>query len=218
MKTGLFRGMSLWRTVMLALGVGACAAWAASAVPRQEAKTPGVKVGDAAPAFKLMDLDGKEADLGELTKKGDILVLEWFNPECEWVVKYHKDSRALVETQKKFVGEGVKWFAINSATTGTAADPEANRKAAKDWGITYPILRDRDARVAKMYGTTMTPHIFIIGADGRIAYSGAVDDAATVAAKGTRQYIAEALEALVSGETIKLHTTPPQGCPMHESR
>lgn len=218
MKTGTNRGLSPWRTVMLTLGAGACAAWAASAAPMQEAKAPGVKVGDAAPAFKLTDLDGKDADLGELTKKGAIVVLEWFNPECEWVAKYHKDSRTLVDTQKKFAGGGVKWFAINSATAGSAADPEANRKAASDWGITYPILRDRDGRVAKMYGVTVNPHIFIIGADGRIAYSGAVDDAATVTTKGTRQYVAEALEALVSGETIKLHTTPPQGCPMRESR
>ncbi len=184
----------------------------------QPAPGMGLKLGDAAPAFKLADLDGKEVDVGALTKEGKIIVLEWFDPECDWVAKYHKDSRALAETHKKFAAEGVKWFAINSSSSPGAGDAERNRKAKTEWGIEYPILRDQGDRVARLYGAKVAPQIFIIGPDGKIAYMGAVDDAATVTAKGTRNYVADALQSVVAGETVKIGMTPPQGCPLHGNK
>ncbi len=222
--------IGFWRTLLLTAAVGTGAAFATAQqeggkppLPdrQPDAKQPerpppsmGLKLGDAAPAFKLQDLDGKEVDIGALTKEGKIIVLEWFNPECDWVAKYHKDSRLIADTHKKFAAEGVKWFAIDSSSNAGASDAERHRKAKADWGIQYPILRDNGDRIARLYGAKVAPHIFIIGADGKIAYMGAVDDAATVTAKGTRNYLADALQSVVAGETVKIGMTPPQGCPL----
>ncbi|MCA9698989.1 MAG: redoxin domain-containing protein, partial [Myxococcales bacterium] len=41
---------------------------------------PQAKVGEAAPAFSLPDLDGKPVALADFA--GKTVVLEWFNPDC----------------------------------------------------------------------------------------------------------------------------------------
>lgn len=224
------RSTGLFRIAALGLLAGACAGAAPAISPQAgvsgqptkqpdaaEPVQPGLKPGSPAPTFKLPDVLGKESDLAALTREGKIVVVEWFNPECDWVAKYHKDSRLMADTHKKFASKGVAWLAINSSQDALAGDVDRNRKAKVDWGIEYPILRDRDASVAKLYGVTKTPHIFIIGTDGKVAYTGAADDAATAATKGTRNYISEALERLVADETVKTNATIVNGCPVGQA-
>ena len=47
----------------------------------------GAEIGKPAPEFALKDLDGKEHKLSDLA--GKIVVLEWTNPKCPYVV-YHQ--------------------------------------------------------------------------------------------------------------------------------
>lgn len=212
---------------MLATGIGATVALAAfpqppstppatPAAPAQPpsappAKEPAVKIGELAPAFTLKDTAGKEHDIGAAVKDGKVVVIEWFNPECEWTAKQH-GSRRMAETYKKFASQGVAWFAINSATTGKSADPARTRQAITDWAIAYPVLMDADGRVARLYGASVTPQIFIIDREGKIGYMGAVDDAKKLTDAATRNYLDDALTRLAEGETLSSPKTEPVGC------
>ena len=69
-----------------ALGV-ALATGAGTVAPSYE---EGVKVGDKAPDFTLTDIHGEEHKLSEYTEEGKIVVLEWFNPDCPFVVNAHE--------------------------------------------------------------------------------------------------------------------------------
>jgi peroxiredoxin len=182
--------------------------------PLEDSGNPELKVGDKAPPFSLKDLSDKPVDLATYLRDSKIIVIEWFNPECDWVAARHKDHRTMAQTYKKFRGEGVVWLAINSQADGPAADPDRNRKASKEWGVEYPILRDLDGRVAEAYGARATPQFFIIDREGRIAYTGAPDDGVSAADKGTRNFIDEALTRLVAGETIEVKSFTPRGCPI----
>ena len=77
------------------------------------------------------------------------------------------------------------------------------------------LLLDPSGQAARAFGARATPHVFVVGARGRLVYSGAVDDKptpdpATVA--GARNYVAEALDAILAGQKVPVPVTRPYGC------
>ncbi|MCA9288506.1 MAG: redoxin domain-containing protein, partial [Phycisphaerales bacterium] len=88
-------------------------------------------VGEAAPDFALYDLEGNRYQLSDFTENGQIVVLEWFNPECPFVVKHHERFSTMLDTYAYMLENtpaieaegdasadeempGVVWLAINS--------------------------------------------------------------------------------------------------------
>ena len=76
-------------------------------------------------------------------------------------------------------------------------------------------MLDSSGEVARKFSARATPHIFVIGANGRVLYSGAVDDKPTpdpATLVGARNYISEALDAILLGRKITVSATRPYGC------
>ena len=76
-------------------------------------------------------------------------------------------------------------------------------------------LLDPDGKVGHLYGATNTPHLFVIDADGQIAYEGAIDDQPTFrkeSVKGADNYVLDAIAALKSGKRPSPAQTKPYGC------
>jgi len=172
------------------------------------ASMDGAKVGEKAPAFTLTDSDGKTVNLADLTKEKKIVVLEWFNPTCPFVQKHHQANKTMSETAKAFKDKNVVWLAVNSGATSA----EDNNAAKKTYGINYPILMDKGGAVAKTYGSKNTPTMFIINADGVLAYRGAIDDNPDAATLGKKNYVKQALEQILKGETVTEPQTKAYGC------
>jgi peroxiredoxin len=161
------------------------------------------EVGKPAPDFALPDLDGKIHRLSDL--KGRVVVLEWFNPGCPYVVNAHtKDA--------------VVWLAVNSAAPGKQGyGVETNREAARRWSMGHPVLLDEAGATGKAYGATNTPHLFVVGKDGTLVYQGAVDnspDGERGAPKGGMlvEYVPAALEDLKAGRPLRTAETKAYGC------
>lgn len=168
----------------------------------------GAKVGEKAPTFSLTDTDGKTVDLAALTKDKKIVVLEWYNPECPYVKKHHLANKTMSETAKAFKDKNVVWIAVNSGATTS----EDNQKSKKTYGIDYPIVMDKGAKVAAAYGAKNTPTMFIINADGVLAYRGAIDDNNDASTLGKKNYVKQALEQILKGETVTEPQTKAYGC------
>jgi peroxiredoxin len=167
------------------------------------------KVGAAAPAFSLQDQSGKSVSLADF--KGKIVVLEWFNNECPYVVKHYKLG-SMNALASKYAEKGVVWLAINSTKGKTNAD---NAAIAESWSIKRPILNDADGATGRAYGATRTPQMYIINAEGNIAYMGAIDsDTSSDPSKveGATNYVAAALDELLAGKTVSRPETKPYGC------
>jgi peroxiredoxin len=172
--------------------------------------TKGPKVGEKAPTFTLTDTDGKTVDLAALTKEKKIVVLEWFNPECPYVVKHYKgETKAMNDTAKAFKDKNVVWVRI---ATGTTANKETLAKAKTDWNMEGAIALDSDGTVGKAYASKNTPTMFIINADGVLAYKGAIDDDKSTGNSPKTNYVKNALEQIVKGETVTTAETTPYGC------
>lgn len=167
----------------------------------------GPVLGAAAPTFSLEDQDGKKVSLSDFA--GKIVVLEWINPDCPFV-KRHYDAKTMTTTANKYKDKGVVWLAVN--TTHYMAK-DKYKEWIKTHSISYPILDDHEGTVGKMYGAKTTPHMFIVGKDGKLVYQGGVDDDNNGdKGKEAVNYIDKALAELTTDKEVSLATTRPYGC------
>ncbi len=176
-------------------------------------KQAGAVIGESAPDFTLVDIEGNEVTLSDYTADGKIVVLEWFNPSCPFVAKHHDTFATMKETIAEFEGKDVVWLAINSANEGHKTGYLAlNRERQEEWKIGYPILIDTSGEVGKAYGAKTTPHMFVIDADGILAYAGAIDSDQSAKKLGEENYVYNAVSALLNGETVEVSKTKSYGC------
>jgi peroxiredoxin len=175
----------------------------------EEKKKGGAEVGQPAPAFSLQDQDGNTVSLEDY--KGKVVVLEWFNNECPFVVKFYKNGD-MNQIAQSYAEKDVVWLAINSTKGKTNED---NKKIAGEWKIERPILNDSDGATGKAYGATNTPHMFVINADGVLVYKGAIDSIRSAdpedIAKATN-HVRAALDEVLEGKTVTVAETIPYGC------
>ncbi|MBI1276118.1 redoxin domain-containing protein [bacterium] len=174
-----------------------------------------VKIGDK-PDFSGKDaLSGKEFHLKD--QAGKIVVLEWTNPECPFVKK-HYGSDNMQALQKELTGKGVVWVSINSSAKGkegyeTDAEAKKSVEAAKA-SPSFKLL-DPSGAIGKQFGAKTTPHMFVIGKDGSVAYMGAIDDDSSAnpanVAKA-KNYVRTAVNELLEGKPVSETTTQSYGC------
>ena len=168
-----------------------------------------------APAFELLDVNGTKHSLSQY--KGKSVVLEWTNYDCPFVKKFY-GTGAMQALQAKYTDKEVVWLSICSSAPGNQGNfsPEQWKQRIKDAGSNATaVLLDEDGKVGRAYGASNTPHIFVVGRDGKLAYQGSVDDQRSAdpdSIKGARSYLAEALDALLQGKAVPTAKTKPYGC------
>ena len=173
----------------------------------------GAAIGSPAPSFTLKDTDGKTVNLSDY--KGKTVVLEWFNPNCPFVVGAHGKDGALHDMGAKVVADGVVWLAINSSAAGKEGSGlELNKKTREEWKIGYPVLLDESGDVGRAYGAKSTPHMFVIDQKGVLVYRGALDNAPMGRLDGDKKinYVEAALADLKAGKPIATKETKSYGC------
>jgi peroxiredoxin len=140
--------------------------------------------------------------------KGKVVVLEWINPGCPFVVHQYDVAKTMVTLAEKYTD--VVWLAINSTNSTNAQE---NQDFANKHTIPYPILDDRDGKVGRAYSAKTTPHMFVIDTEGKIVYDGAIDNAPMGKVTGDKiNYVDEALAALSSGKAVSIGSSKPYGC------
>jgi peroxiredoxin len=164
------------------------------------------KVGQEAPAFTLKDCAGKEHKLADYKDK--IVVLEWVNQQCPWCIKA---IPAMKKVHAKYAkNDEIVWLGIESTHWRTDAE---NQEFIKKYELDYPILMDQDGEVGRMYNARTTPHAFVI-AKGKLVYAGAVhnDRYERKEKDEVRNYVDEALTAVLAGKDVPVSETKPWGC------
>ncbi len=173
----------------------------------------GVTPGQKAVDFKLTDTAGVEHSLQEYLADGKVVVLEWFNPDCPFIKKHHKRHQTMNTTFAKYAKQGMVWLAINSGAAGKqGAGLERNQRAAKEYGLPFPVLMDPEGKVGKAYGAKTTPHMFVVAPNGKVIYAGAIDNDRSADTPGNTNHLAEALDAVFAGRAVEVAETRPYGC------
>jgi peroxiredoxin len=163
------------------------------------------KVGQAAPDFTLLDCTGTKHRLADYKDK--LVVLEWVNQQCPFSVKA---VPIMKELRKKYADKGIVWLAIESTHYRT---PEENAQYIKDKELGCPILMDNDGKIGRLYGAKVTPHMYVIN-KGQLVYQGALHSMPEGGAKesASRNYVDEALAAVLAGKAVPVAETTPKGC------
>lgn len=174
---------------------------------------PGYEVGDKAIDFKLKNVDGRLVSLADWKDARGYIVVFDCNT-CPYSKAY---NGRIVALQAKYSSLGFPLVAIN------ANDPESSKgdsypnmiSYAKKHGYKFPYLIDETQEIARTYGATNTPHVFVLqrkGSDLQVAYIGAIDDSARDANAVTRKYVEEAIDALLAGKPVMTTRTKAIGC------
>jgi peroxiredoxin len=175
---------------------------------KELAKEIGPEVARKAPDFTLNSFDGKTISLSDY--KGKIVVLEWFNYECPFVLRHYGNKPTMIALANKYKDKNVVWLAINSTSH---AAPQANIEFAEERKLPYPILDDRSGTVGRAYGAKTTPHMYVIDTKGSIAYQGAIDnDERGRKRQGVINYVDKALAELTGGKEVTTTDTMSYGC------
>jgi len=165
-------------------------------------------IGQPAPDFTLADLDGSSVSLAAL--QGKVVVLEWANPNCPFS-RRHAQAHTMQSVADRH--PDVVWLAVNSTRPDHSdhLEPAAYHAFLAENGIRYRVLVDPSGEVGRAYGAKTTPDMFVIDADGRLAYAGAIDD--DPRGGGTAvNYVDAALTALAAGRAPDPAATKPYGC------
>lgn len=171
-------------------------------------------VGQPAPDFTLSDTAGKPVKLSQF--KGKPVVLEWNNPGCPFVRKHYQGNMQAL--QKDFTHQGVVWLAINSTEDASAdylGPPQLARWMQDKGASPSATLMDEDGQVGKAYGARVTPHMFIVSAQGLLAYAGAIDSIPTARVADIQKatnHVRQGLGELLAGKPLSTTTSQAYGC------
>ncbi|WP_225000258.1 thioredoxin family protein [Cesiribacter sp. SM1] len=173
----------------------------------------GYEVGDYVADFKLRNVDGKEVSLANYANAKGLIVVFTCNT-CPYA-KLYEDR--IIALNKQFAPKGYPVVAINpndpSQQAGDSYQEMQKRAQEKSYG--FPYLQDDTGSVAKAFGATRTPHIYILNKEAKgfkVEYVGAIDNNHKDAAAADQKYVEEAVGQLMSGKKPKTTSTKAIGC------
>ena len=173
------------------------------------AQLPEMAIGTAAPALNLPGADGKTHTWDDY-KDAKATVVVFTCLSCP-VAKAYEER--LIALGRDCASKGVKMVAIMSNDITIKPDDATDKLKARTEEMKYPwvYLVDSTQDVAKSYGAKVTPHLFIFGADHKLAYRGRLDDNPDPE-KVTIKDARNALDAILAGKAVQTAETKPFGC------
>ena len=199
--------------VLCSAAVVALALMAASSI---DPVSEGVDVGEIAPDFNLMNVDGEmislsdyKAEEGHEAVKGFIITFTCNT--CPYAIMYED---RLIKLHNKMAPVGWPVVAIQpndpSVKPGDSIDKMKERATEK--GFPFVYLMDEGQKVYPKFGAERTPHVFLLDTDRKVHYIGAIDDSARDPKSVTRNYVEDAISAIEKGNTPDPVSTKAIGC------
>ena len=178
-------------------------------------------VGKPAAAFSAPDSNGKVWSLADL--KGKVVVIETTNDGCPYVRK-HYNAKNMQDQQREAAAKGVVWLTSASSAKGEQGHVTAQQAndLVKSWDAApAAVLLDPQSKIARAYGATVTPHMYIIDANGVLVYKGGIDSipSSSVAdVPKAKQYVRVALGEVLAGKPVTDSSTRAYGCTLKYPR
>lgn len=173
----------------------------------------GYQVGDPVQNFKLRNVDDKMVSLSDYSgQKGVILIFDCNT--CPYSQAY---NQRIIDLHEKYSSKGFPLITIN------ANDPDLSPgdsfeemvKRAENKAYKFPYLIDESQEVARAFGATNTPHVFLLnrtGSDFVVAYIGAIDNNSRDASSASKRYVEAAIDAILEGKKVPTQKTKAVGC------
>lgn len=165
-------------------------------------------LGGPAPDFSLPGTDGRTYTLASFADC-PYLVVAFLANHCPYAAAW---ENRLVALARRYARKGVAVAAICSSDIDRfpADRPEHMAERVQDRRFPFPYLYDAEQYVARAFGATHTPHVFLFGPERRLRYRGAIDSD-WENRPGMVPHLRNALDALLAGQIILQPVTPPRG-------
>jgi alkyl hydroperoxide reductase subunit AhpC len=172
------------------------------------------ETGKPAPDFTATDINGKTVKLSDY--KGKIVVIESYNSDCPYCHNQYKTG-AMQALQRDLAAKGVVWLLVNSVNPKNFSH-RTPEQARAEWGaekIAAAVwIDDSSGAVGHLYDMKTTPDMYVINKDGILVYEGAIDNQPDPFhdPSKARNYVSEAIDALLAGKPVAVTETKPYGC------
>jgi len=168
-----------------------------------------ISVGDKAPAFSAVPAVMGEKDtnltLGDI--KDDVVVLVFLANHCPVVTAYED---RIIDFAKDYKGKGVKVVGVSVNDMDSDRLP-AIKTRVKEKGYNYVYGYDESQAMGKAYGAVVTPQFFVLDKTRTIKYTGSMDNSQDES-KVTKNYLRDAVDAVLKGESVEVSETKAFGC------
>jgi peroxiredoxin len=129
--------------------------------------------------------------------------------ECPLARLYGK---RLSQLNEEFSAYGVRVIGINSNSQDSTDDV---KRYIAEHDVSFPIIKDNDQALARQFGATRTPEVFVLDASGQVRYQGRIDDQyepGIARAAPTRHDLRDAIDTLTKGRVLLVTRTQAVGC------
>lgn len=161
-----------------------------------------ILIGEVAPDISLPDLVGRPHRLSHFRRR--VVVVNFWSAECPHSSRVDEEIHQLYSEWR----DRVVWVSIASNANESL---DLLRRVAAERALPL-VLLDRNHQAADCFGAITTPHLFVLDTEGILRYQGAFDDVTFRQRTPTRNYLAEAVAAVLAGKQPDPAQTPPYGC------
>lgn len=117
-----------------------------------------LKVGDQAPAFTGVDLQGQPVTLADFS--GQPVLLRFFIPNCKFC---RADTAIFNEFYAKYRQKGLRVLYVNTDPNQAEA-----KKFVAELGIAFPVLLDQERKIAEGYRVKLVPQTILLSPEHKI--------------------------------------------------
>jgi peroxiredoxin len=168
------------------------------------------RTGRVVPPIRLRDTAGKEWSLSA-AEGGRATVVAFLNFNCP---VSNQCVPVLNDLADRFGTEGVTFIAV----VCDAADAVEVDRLAAESKIACRVFFDPDKAAAAHFRATTTPQVFLLDHNRVLRYTGLIDNRYSSRLvrqpKADATYLADAIAAVVAGQTVAIKETTPIGCPL----
>jgi len=173
----------------------------------------GVKPGDKAIPFTLLNVDGRTVSLSDYSNQKGVILIFTCNT-CPFTKAYEE---RIIQLHNTYLSMGFPVVAINSNNPQISPDDSYSHMKARalEKNYSFPYLKDDKEEIFKAYGATRTPQAYLLEKNGdsfRVAYMGAIDDNSLDPRSVANRYLEKAIRALREGKRPDPATTRAIGC------
>ncbi len=174
------------------------------------------EIGQPAPDFSVVDTQGQTHSLSDFS--GQQVILEWTNHDCPFVVKHYSAGNMQDQQRVARNEHDAVWLTVISSRAGEqghVSPEQADELTASRDAFPTAVLLDESGDMGRAYDARVTPHMYIIDADGILRFMGGIDSNPSRHSEdipGATQYVVAALEDLAAGNEVAQAITRPYGC------
>jgi peroxiredoxin len=173
----------------------------------------GLKVGDTVKDFSLKGVDEQQISLKSLKNNKGAIVIFTCN-HCPFSKAYEDRIIAIDKTYRQ---QGYPVLAINPNDPIVSPEDsfEKMQERASEKTFPFPYLYDQTQEVAKAFGASRTPHVFVLQLEGEkyvVKYIGAIDDNSDSPENVKTKYLEDAVNQLINDGKVALAETKAIGC------